>query len=397
MTLSRTRQEHSDEVSDPTELLIKEARRASRRRRLRNGRIPLLVLLLVVGVIIYQVDRGGPPAPRIGTDASTTATPPHTTPLFSVSRILTLATDGAGPFIVGAGNHSIFVEGTFDQLKGQTSNSQVDDLIRIDLRTWRISGAARYPNETSVAYGDGALWWATGEYAFNITAPDGGRVLFKIDPTNLSKEKAFDLPNRTLLVTVAGASLWVATPTTLIRLNPESGRILVKDPSSFIPIAMSSSGQGRYLDVLGSRNSKEYLTTFDAKSGRRIMRRLVPGASGGPLASTAQGIWINTVNDRSQSSTARYFEGDRLIPSAARGGYPPDISLFSGVGVIWLVDGWGVKSTECLAPSTGMVRSKGGPLGVYGSFVAYTGHTFVLFDRGLTNYFAQVIPTKSCG
>jgi len=103
------------------------------------------------------------------------------------------------------------------------------------------------------------------------------------------------------------------------------------------------------------------------------------------------------VNDRSQSSTARYFEGDRLIPSAARGGYPPDISLFSGVGVIWLVDGWGVKSTECLAPSTGMVRSKGGPLGVYGSFVAYTGHTFVLFDRGLTNYFAQVIPTKSCG
>jgi len=43
----------------------------------------------------------------------------------------------------------------------------------IDLRTWRISGAARYPNETSVAYGDGALWWATGEYAFNITAPDG--------------------------------------------------------------------------------------------------------------------------------------------------------------------------------------------------------------------------------
>jgi len=49
MTLSRTRQERSDEVSDPTELLIKEARRASRRRRLCNGLIPLLVLLLVVG------------------------------------------------------------------------------------------------------------------------------------------------------------------------------------------------------------------------------------------------------------------------------------------------------------------------------------------------------------
>src|SRR5665213_1336807 len=315
MTLSPARQEHSAEVSDPAELLIKEARRASRRRRLRNGLIPLLALLLVVGLITYQVDRGGPPTPRIGTDASTAATPPHTTPLFSVSRILTLATDGAGPFIVGAGNHSIFVEGTFDQLKGQTSNSQVDDLIRIDLRTWRISDAARYPNETSVAYGDGALWWATGQYAFDIPAPDNGRVLFKIDPTNLSKEKAFVLRNRTLLVTVAGASLWVATPTMLIKLDPVSGRILVKDPSGLSPIAMSSSGEGKYLDVLGSRRSKEYLTTYNAASGRRMMRRSIPGASGGPLATTARGVWVNTLNVKSQSTTARYFEGGRLLPS----------------------------------------------------------------------------------
>ncbi|HUZ40253.1 MAG TPA: hypothetical protein VMU68_02535 [Acidimicrobiales bacterium] len=396
MTLSPARKEHSAEVSDPAELLIKEAQRASRRRRLRNGLFLLLALLLVVGVTTYQADRGGPATPRIGTDASTAATPPNSTSLFSVSRILTLATDGAGPFIVGAGNDSIFVEGTFDQLKGQTSNSKVDDLIRIDLRTWRISDAARYPNETSVAFGDGALWWATGQNAFDIPAPDSGRVLFKIDPTNLSKEKAFVLPDRTLLVTVAGTSLWVATPNVLIRLDPVSGRILVNDPSSFFPIAMSSSDQGKYLDVLGSRDSKEYLTTYDAVSGRRMMRRLIPGASGGPLATTTQGVWVNTDNVKSQSTTVRYYEGDRLIPSAARRGYPPDISLFSGVGVIWLVDSWGLKSTECLAPSTGQVRSRGSPLGVYGSFVTYAGRTFMLFDRGLTDYLARVIPTESC-
>jgi hypothetical protein len=182
----------------------------------------------------------------------------------------------------------------------------------------------------------------------------------------------------------------------LIRLNSVSGRILVKESSSFSPIAMSSSGQGKYLDVLASRDSKEYLTTYDAVSGRRIMRRLIPGASSGPLATTTRGVWLNTVNVESHSTTARYYEGDRLVPSAARGGYPPDISLFSGVNVIWSVDGWGVKATECLAPSTGDVRSRGGPLGVYGSFVAYAGRTFVLFDRGLTDYLARVIPTKSC-
>jgi hypothetical protein len=162
---------------------------------------------------------------------STSATPPKSTSLFSVSRTLTLATDGAGPFIVGAGNDSIFVVGTFDQLKGHTSNSQTDDLIRINLGTWRISAAARYPNETSVAFGDDALWWATGQYAFDIPAPDTGRVLFKLDPTNLSKEMAFVLPDRTLLVTVAGTSLWVATPTLLLRLNPAQTQSRVRaDP-----------------------------------------------------------------------------------------------------------------------------------------------------------------------
>ena len=386
----------SAEVSDSAKLLIEEAHRASRRRRLRNGLMPLLALLLVVGVISYQVGRGGPPTPRIGTVAATASTPPHSTALFSVKRSLTLATDGAGPFIVGAGRDSIFIDGTFDQLQGQTSNSQVDDLIRIDLSTWRISAAARYPNVTSVAFGDGALWWATGQNAFNISAPDNGRVLFKIDPSNLSKEKAFVLPDRPLLVKVAGTALWVATPTTLIRLNPVSGGILVKEPSGFFPIAMSSSGQGKYLDVLGSARSKEYLTTYDAISGRRIMRRLIPGASGGPLATTTHRVWVNSVNVKSHSTTARYFDGDRLLPSTARGGYPPDISLFSGLGVIWMVDSWGLRSTECLNTSTGRVKSRGGPLGVYGSFVTYAGDTFVLFDHGLTDYFERVIPTKIC-
>lgn len=327
------------------------------------------------------------------TDAGTPATPPNSTALFSVSRSLILATDGAGPFIVGAGNDSIFVDGTFDQFHHQ---SNTEDLIRINLSTWRISAAARYPNETSVAFGDGALWWVTGQVAFDIPAPDSGRVLFKIDPTKLSKEAAFVLPDRTLLVTVAGTSLWVATPSMLIRLDPKSGQILVKVPSSFSPIAMSSSEQGKYLVVLGSRDSKEYLTTYDAVSGQRMMRRSIPGASGGPLATTTRGVWIDTADAKGQSTTARYYEGDRLLPSTTRGGYPPDISLFSGVGVIWLVDSWGLKSTECLAPSTGHVQSRGGPLGVYGSFVAYAGRTFVLFDRGLTDYFARVIPTKSC-
>jgi hypothetical protein len=330
-------------------------------------------------------------SPVFLSNASTLATPPNSTSLFSVSRILKLDTDGSGPSIVATGTDSMFVVGTFDRSKGA-----VDDLIRIDLKTWRIAAAARFPNVTSVAFGDGALWWATGQNAFDIPAPDNGRVLLKIDPGNLHRESTYILPGRTVLVTVAGSSLWVATPTMLIRLDPQSGRVLVKVPVDFSPTEMSSSEQGRSLDVLGAIGSKEFVTTYDATSGRRLVQRLLPGATGQPLTTTAQGVWVAVDNLNNKTATARYYEGDRLVPSAARGGYPFDTSLYPGVGVIWLVDSAGQGSTECLAQSTGHVRASGGPLGVWGSVATYAGRTYVLFERDLTDYFLRVQPSKSC-
>jgi hypothetical protein len=59
----------SHDVPDPIELLIKEAQRASRRRRLRNGLVLGAVLLFVVGAIAYQIERGRSVTPHIGTGA----------------------------------------------------------------------------------------------------------------------------------------------------------------------------------------------------------------------------------------------------------------------------------------------------------------------------------------
>ena len=324
-------------------------------------------------------------------NASTPTTPPNSTALFAVSRILKLSTDGAGPSIVAAGNDSMFAIGTFDR-----SNGAVDDLIRINLTTWRIAAAARFPNATSVAFGDGSLWWATGQHAFDIPAPDNGRALLKIDPTNLHRESTYVLPNRTLLVTVAGSSLWVATPTMLIRLDPGSGRVLAKVIIGFTPTDMSPSGHGMYLDVLGSSGSKQFVTVYDATSGKRIAQRQLPGATGGPLATTARGVWVTTLNLNNKTATARYYEGNRLVPSAVRGGYPFDASLYPGVGVIWLVDSGGQGSTDCFDTSTGHVRARGGPLGVGASVATYAGKTYVLFEHHLTDYFLHVTPSRSC-
>jgi len=198
-------------------------------------------------------------------------------------------------------------------------------------------------------------------------------------------------------VTVAGTSLWLATPTMLLKLDPESGRVLVKVPLGFSPIEMSPAEKGKYLDVLGSSGSNEFVTVYDAVSGRRIVQRLLPGATGGPLATTARGVWVATDNLNNKTAAARYYEGQQLVPSVARGGYPFDTSLYLGIGVIWLVDSGGQGSTECLDPSTGHVRVRGGPLGVgSGSVATYAGRTYLLFDRDLTDYFLRVKPSKSC-
>lgn len=98
-----------------------------------------------------------------------------------------------------------------------------------------------------------------------------------------------------------------------------------------------------------------------------------------------------------KTASARYYKGDGLIPSAARGGYPFDTSLYSGIGVIWLVDSGGQGPTECLDPSTGHVRARGGPLGVgSGSVATYGSRTYLLFDHDLTDYFLRITPTKRC-
>ena len=146
----------SQESPNATELLIKEAQRASRRRRLRNGLVLIAVVLLVVGASAYQFQPGGPTKSRVRTGApesSSIATPPNSTSLYSVRRVLKLDTDGSGPSIVASGSNSMFVVGTFDQLNANT----VDDLIRVNVKTWRIAAEARFPNVTSVALGDGAL------------------------------------------------------------------------------------------------------------------------------------------------------------------------------------------------------------------------------------------------
>jgi hypothetical protein len=108
MTWAPTHNDQSRDTADSAELLIREAHRASLRRRLRNGLILLAALLVVVGAIVYQVERGGTPAPRIGTDAHQESPPVMTMTLPRNSRVWTLdmMNDSSGYAVAGASSNT---------------------------------------------------------------------------------------------------------------------------------------------------------------------------------------------------------------------------------------------------------------------------------------------------
>ncbi|HQU00124.1 MAG TPA: hypothetical protein PLG60_06425, partial [Acidimicrobiales bacterium] len=64
---------------------------------------------------------------------------------------------GPDPSIDAVDKSSIFLTGTFSCGKGAPA-----DLIRVDRENFRVVARAKLSSVTSVAYGDGSLWWATG-------------------------------------------------------------------------------------------------------------------------------------------------------------------------------------------------------------------------------------------
>ena len=78
MIITPTEHDASYESSDPTELLIKEARQKARRRRLVVGTVLLAVVIVVVLLVVIGVGRTGPKKTASGDLASTVTSGPPT-------------------------------------------------------------------------------------------------------------------------------------------------------------------------------------------------------------------------------------------------------------------------------------------------------------------------------
>jgi hypothetical protein len=320
-----------------------------------------------------------------------------TTSLFAVERTLSFGDYGPDPSIVAIDQRSIFLTGTFDR-----SKKSVADLIRVDRQSFTVTASTRLPNVTSVAYGDGALWWVTGApgppNAGNSPTPPQGRMLLKVNPTSLKVLARFRLPGPTLLVTVTQGKVWVATPTELLRVDPNTGAITAKVALGLYPVALTPSYNGAWLYVLGYLPGDHLiLADFSAASGRALDSRAYPNFSIGPLAVVRSGVWIPVQSTKTQSTTERLFNGQRFTSGSSLGGFTFDTEGYVEGDILWLIDSGGRGPTVCASPEDGSVRAEGGPVGVESGAMAFDGgSTYLLRSVGTNEALLEIEPSSRC-
>lgn len=325
------------------------------------------------------------------------STPVGTKALFSVAKRLSFGNCGPDANIDTIDRSSIFLTGTFSCGKAAPA-----DLIRVDRRTLKVARRAMLPSVTSVAYGDNALWWATGAPLGNAgtsLTPGHGRLLYKVDPVSLKVIARFQFPGLTNLVTVARDDLWVATPTSLIRVNPANGAIMVTVKLGFYSVALAPSYNSAWLYVLGytRRGDHLILAVYSSVSGHLLGTRKNPNYSIGPLAVVRGGVWVPVQSTKTQSTTVRLYKGRDFAPSSSLGRFTFDTDAYGEGGILWLIDAGGRGPTVCAIPANGVVRARGGPVGVeYGAMAFEGGSTYLLRSIGLNQSLLQIVPSARC-
>lgn len=355
------------------------------RSRLAVGVVTVMAILVAYCVPIGNISR-----------AYASNAPKGAATLFSVVRKISFGNYGPGASIAAVDGQSIFLTGTF--LHG---NSAPATLVRVDLQSFTVTARARLPSVTSVAYGDDALWWATGAPLGNAgttLTPGHGRLLLKVDPTSLKVLARFVLPGPTLLVTVAQGNVWVATSTDLFRVNPKTGAIIAKVALGFSPVALAPSFNSAWLYALGgTARSHLILADYSAVSGHRLGIRQIADFSGGPLAVVRGGVWIPVQSTKTQSTTARLFKGRRFTPSSSVGKFTFDTQAYVEANILWLIDAGGRGPTVCANPANGIIRAKGSPVGVeYGAAAIDGGSTYLLRNTGTNESLLKIVASSDC-
>lgn len=317
--------------------------------------------------------------------------------LFTVSGRLSFGMGGPNPELAGMDATSLFLTGAFTDSAGQRAA-----LVRVDRASLRIAATADPPDLTAVAYGVGALWWATGhpniDAGCNCTPPPPSRLLLKLDPVNLAVIQRFQLPAAPTLVTVAGGTVWVAAADALMRIDPNDGRVLATVELGFQPVSVAGSPDGTTIYVLGDTVGDDFvLLDADAATGTTLGRAQGPLATYGPLAVTAAGVWAPETDLAEKSTRMQLFTGPELRASASVDGLVNDAVPYVAGNTLWVIDFGGIGPTMCADPATGAVRVRGAPVGSsIGTMLSDATTTYLLNDVGVNDTLLRIAVRHNC-
>lgn len=365
------------------EVIIPEARKRGRRRRLGIG-ILIVLALAAAGVVGGIIGNGGSHVhspmhgggPQEGMLASS-----H---LYTVTN--SMVWTGFG--LVTASTRALYALGVDTSLL----RVQIDPLAVTAKTT--LSNFPDSPFDVNVAaFGLGALWAAAGN-------------LVRLNPTTLTVAARFALPEPALVVLVAGGTLWVGTPASLLAVNPATGAVVHVDPLGYRPAAMAASPNGRTLYVLGDKqgaaNPDAVLSSFDSATGTLLGERtLGKWTAVDGLAATKDGAWISlmNVNHGTPSATITLYRGTSLVRGAQIHLPTQGAATVAYVAdhVLWLIDGRGTTKTKCASPTTGRIRAKGstGVTSENGAMLTVKGHAF-LIAPGVPRRLLEIQATSAC-
>ncbi len=236
-------------------------------------------------------------------------------------------------------------------------------LARIDRATGAMAKAGDFPFAKSVVRVAAGLWVAAGPGIGDGTPAADTNWLSLLDPVTLSVRQRVHLPGQAGALTsgpqLAGTAdlLWLAYGSSLYRLDPATGRVLLTQslPGSSTSLSIDPSSRRLYTGVLPGRSANSLVVELDGSTGSRLASALTGGGDlgGAQVVAVPDGVWIAYATGMMGAVEYRSAK-DLSMVVGPQSGHTNGIRVFVGGGVLWLVDG-GAGRLECADPRSGTI------------------------------------------
>lgn len=388
-------------------------RRASRRRSALAGAV-----VVIVGAVVAAGLAEATSSPTRPAGTSLRIVPPPTLPMATIPKSIvppptSLAPSNSTPTTLAPGEQvlplafvqsmtsdasAVYVESTPSPTPGDPYT-----VTRIDLATGRRTRSAPVLAYAGNLVRTGNSLWAVNDAYPNSNAPttSSHATLVQFDPVTLAVRQRIPLPDDGASLAGSLHLLWVGASTRLLRLDPDTGRVLATvplQPGESSDVSIDPTEQRLYV-VQGNvgldpnNPNKPYttglLTERRATDGSLLTSENLTSIVGGTAWAVNNGVWVSFPTGMQGRVELLRASDLSLVATFVRS---PDYSGTNSVlgtisgGLLWVTDQ--VAPVDCADPTNGKIL---GALPITGGPVVSGGnHVYVSTGQGLV-----VLPVPS--